>query len=208
MTTLINFGDSWATGAYTEPQTRYSEYIAQRLQIDYLCCAVPSSSVPGLLWQLQKFLAQKRRKRETYVALFFLTAKDRQVLQQNNQLIESSVHAHECLDFYARYYGDQLGDFTWNTSLMAVRYLCQRHRIIDLYLPGWEINQASRDLDLDRFFDQNRTTMMSLFTGDARMNLTDSIETYPQWFVTGHPNREAHSRLADVLTPWVQQHLP
>jgi hypothetical protein len=204
-TTLLGFGDSWSHGSglnHTREQT-YLQLAAEQLGTDWLNCAVASSSIPHLVWQLQNFLQTQYQPDQTYFAVFFLTAQERTFfIDPDTQHI---IHSSPCkLDFvdqeriYYQHYTDQYQHFLINTAMSAVDHLCNFYKIRYCCIPGWQTLNFWPSIDTENFLFENQYPITKLY--GQITNFTDLMNSGCQYLdCTGHPNQQGHQVIADAL---------
>jgi hypothetical protein len=206
--TLLNFGDSWAwgqAGDACQAPKRYSVQVASSLGFELLDFSQPATSCANMILQFKKFVSTQYRKDKSYKALFFVTAKERQLFfQENGQ--QKELWPEKDKTYYVDYYNDHLGNFTLNTSIMTLQALCSHYNIDDYYLLGWQMPLLWPEVNTTKFYNQGRTNALSLFTGDTTTQLTQCSPEQLRYFMLNdlHPSDLGHTRIAEVLVDWMQ----
>jgi hypothetical protein len=204
MPTLVNFGDSWAWGSeLSDREKTYSKIVSRGLNIDCLDYSVPSSSVPGLCLQFRRFIDQHYQPDQDYIALFFITSRDRQLLEINGDLHEGSISDNRYLPYYSRYYGEQIGYQVMNTAILSLQAMCRYYGIMDTYIAGWQVPKFWPEVDLSSVYDRGQTTAMKLFTGDDSEEVNELVHRHPEMWSGYHPSELAHSIVAEHLGKWI-----
>ena len=202
---LVNFGDSWAHGADAGMDKRYCCLLAHWLGINLIDHSVPSTSIPGLVLQLKKFLSSEFASRSTNVALFFLTAQDRQLLSRQGRIVESCAGAIEDIDYYAKHYDPFIGRFVMNTTVLSLQRMCDHHGIIPVFLAGWEPLDLWVEVNRQCFFEYGATSALDLILHRKKKTLHEAQMSHGGMFVNGHPNAAAHYLIAESLLPMIQK---
>jgi hypothetical protein len=206
--TLLNFGDSWAWGWQSDQGqaiNRYSIQVASALDAELLDFSRPGTSCANMILQFKKFVSTRYRKDQSYKALFFITAQERQLFFQENGHQKELWPQNDKI-FYSDYYNEHLGNFTLNTSIMTLQALCSHYNIDDYYLLGWQMPLLWPEVNTTKFYNQGRTTALSLFTGDTTPQLTQCSPEQLRYFMLNdlHPSDLGHTRIAEVLVDWMQ----
>ena len=203
----MNFGDSWAHGTCRVGQNpnRYSVQIASQLGFELLDFSVPGTSCANMILQLKKFINTKYQASQSYQALFFVTAQERQLFFQENGQAKDLWPGHDRI-YYQDYYNDHLGEFVLNTNLMTLQSLCKHYNIDDRYMLGWQLPLLWPEIDITKFYNNGRTNVLSLFTGDTSTKLTECSPEQLKYFNPNdlHPGDLGHTRIAQVLVDWIR----
>jgi hypothetical protein len=203
---LVNFGDSWAQGegGTGREQSNYAHQLGQLTNRQLIDLSMSSTSVSHLVVQFQQFIQQHYRPGSDYLAVFFITAQERQLVF-DSQGCPQEVHPRNSAyhKYYQTMYTDQLGSFTLNTVLMTVQALSTHYGIDDRYLLGWQQPTLWPEVDRTRFYRQAHITAMEL------LGNTDIIECGQNSNVNfipgdGHPSVTGHTQIAQALHQWIQ----
>jgi hypothetical protein len=203
---LVNFGDSWAHGSpgIQQQQSTYAQQLSQLTNRQLIDLSKPSTSVSHLVVQFQQFIQQHYQPGSDYLAVFFITAQERQLGFDSDgspQEVHPRNPAHH--KYYQTMYTDQLGSFTLNTALMTVQALSTHYGIDDRYLLGWQQPTLWPEVDRTCFYRQAHITAMEL------LGNTDIIECGQNSnanFIPGdgHPSVTGHTQIAQALHQWIQ----
>jgi hypothetical protein len=203
--TLIGFGDSWAHGSGLDfnNEKPYLHLTAEKLGFNFINRAETSSSIPHLVYQLNKFISAEYSAEENYIAVFFVTARERTFFVDPD--LEEIIHSSPCkTDFveqercYYQHYTDQYQDFVVNTAAAAIEHLCRVYNIKNCYIPGWQVIDFWPAIDRKKFLFDNRYPITKLF--GQTTNFTDLMNSNCKYLdATGHPNQLGHQVIADVL---------
>jgi hypothetical protein len=204
-TTLIGFGDSWAYGSGLDfaNEKPYLQLAAEKLGFNFINCAESSSSIPHLVHQLNNFISAKYSAEENYIAVFFITARERTFFVDPD--LEKIIHSSPCkTDFveqercYYQHYTDQYQNFVVNTAVAAIEHLCRAYNIKNCYIPGWQVIDFWPAIDRKKFLFDNQYPITKLF--GQTTNFTDLMNSDCKYLdSTGHPNQLGHQVIADVL---------
>ncbi len=209
--TLVSFGDSWAAGVGLVPQEIfYARLLATKLDCKLLNYSEPATSVHHMVVAFKQFLEQNYKPDNKYIALFFITAQERQLcFDDNNKPLEINIGS----DFYKNYYKDiytnKLGEFNLNTSLLTLQSLADKYHIDDRYLLGWQYPTLWQEIDLGRFYKEATVNCVNLLGSYPQlsdvgtvMDLGENINNFIPG--NGHPNSHGHQLIADVLYKWIR----
>jgi hypothetical protein len=207
---LLGFGDSWSWGAGLESNEKpYIQLLAEKFQVPYYNFAVGSSSIPHLILQFQKFIDSVYFPQNNYHAVFFLTAKERTFVYDQDKTVRhiSAGDQH----YYHRYYNNELGDFNLNITILALQRLCSLYNIKDYYVQGWQINSLWTTVNHTKFWDQGRSAITKLFHNDPGhielIKLLDMDGKNPNFGeIDRHPNQLGHAKIAEALAEWIDVH--
>jgi hypothetical protein len=202
---LIGFGDSWAHGSGLDlsKEKTYLQLAAEQLSVNFINCAEASSSIQHLVYQLNDFISTKYDAEKKYIAVFFVTARERTffVDPDQNKIIHSSpcktdfVEQERC---YYQHYTDQYQDFVINISIAAIEHLCSVYNINHCYIPGWQAVDFWPSIDCKKFLFDNKHPVTKLF--GQTTNFTDLMNSECSLLDhTGHPNQLGHQVIADAL---------
>ena len=209
---LVNFGDSWAAGNWLESpeQHAYSRLTANQFGISCLNFAVGSSSVSHLILQFQEFIDTRYHPGHKYHALFFLTARARTFLYDDDtsKIIHCSPHTagtgRPQEDAYYKTYNNTLGDFNLNVTVLALQRLCSLYNINDYYVFGWETAPLWKSVDASKFYANGDWAIIKEFYSEYEHKslkmLTD--EKNPCVWTeqhSGHPTKLGHEKIAGAL---------
>ena len=201
---LVNFGDSWAHGADAGKDQRYCDLLANWLGINLIDYSVPGSSIPGLVLQMKRFLSSEFASRSVNIALFFLTAQDRQLLSRCGRIVESSAGSTDDVDYYAKHYDPFIGKFVMNTTVLSLQRMCDHHGIVPIFLAGWEPLDLWAEVNRGSFFEHGATSALDLMLHRKIKTLHEAQASHSDMFVNGHPNAAGHYLIAQSLCPVVK----
>jgi hypothetical protein len=203
--TLVGFGDSWAHGAGLDliSEKPYLRLAAEQLNVNFINCAVASSSIPHLVAQLNNFISTYYNVKKNYIAVFFVTALERTFFVDPER--EKIIHSSPCkTDFveqeqcYYRHYTGCYQDFVVNTAVAAIEHLCSVYDIKNCYIPGWQVVDFWPAIDRKKFLFNNQHPVTKLF--GQTTNFTDLMNSGCRLLDhTGHPNQQGHQVIADAL---------
>ena len=209
---LVNFGDSWAAGNWLESpeQQAYSSLLSQHFGISCLNFAVGSSSVSHLILQFQEFIDQKYHPDHKYHALFFLTARSRTFLYDDNtsKIIHCSPQTagtgRPQEDAYYKTYNNTLGDFNLNVTVLALQRLCSLYNINDYYVFGWETAPLWKSIDTSKFYTNGNWPITKEFYSEYEHKSLQTLKDEKNSCVwteqhSGHPTKLGHEKIADAL---------
>ena len=198
---LLNFGDSWAHAADAGVLNGYSRLVATTLGCDYLDFSVPSTSIPGLLLQFRKFVDTAYNKDQDYTALFFVTAKERQLLFDTNlQPVETWPQRDE--EYYTRWYNDPHGEFVANTTILSLQAMCRHYNIRCHFMLGWQCLTLWPEVDRVQFHANGDRCIAQEFGGTGDNPLQDLVnQHHAQYLIykNWHPSIEGHKLIADLI---------
>lgn len=208
---LLGFGDSWAAGHDLATDEKcYLQLVAEQLDIPYHNFAVGSSSVPHMIVQFQNFVETIYFPQNQYHAVFFLTAQERNFCydQDNKQIVHLSPSSTPGHDYY-KMYNNELGEFVFNSAVLALQRLCHVYSIKDYYVSGWQINKLWPSIDRTKFWRQGQNAVTELFHDHKGfVNLLDLLKQRPKNLYFGsthdHPNQLGHERIAQELIDWIK----
>jgi hypothetical protein len=219
---LIVCGDSWSNGAELQKfELNFGELLAQRLNAKLYNQSVDASSIPHLILQLQRAISKVDLTQPTK-ALFFLTAKDRDIIwsdvlpkgtgfikthpppysKHEEIFLNSNDPLHE--HWYIKYHSDQLADFRCNTSLITLQTICRHHNIQDYYIWGWDTFDLWPEVDRSKFYNNAQTRVFDFFS-DSHCDPSPSFNASCKyiWPNGSHPNQLGHQHIADMIYPWI-----
>ena len=198
---LINFGDSWAHGADAGRENCYSRLVANDLGYDYVDFSVPSSSIPGLVLQFRKFLKTTYIPDQDYFALFFITAKERQlVFDKNDQAQEIWPQSYE--EYYKKWYNDSQGEFVANTTILSLQTMCYHYNIQHYFISGWQCLNLWPEVNRTHFYANGDRCIANEFGGTGSTPLQDLVnQQHKQYLIykNWHPSIEGHRLIADLI---------
>jgi len=204
---LLNFGDSWANGP-GGPHVENPCYAAQLSRMtdrQFVDFSQPSTSVSHIILQFRQFVQDFYQPDHDYLAVFFVTAKERQLaFDDTGSPRELHPNHPESRSYYRDIYTDQLGEFVTNNVIVTLQSLAIHYNIDDRYLLGWQPISLWPEVDIDRFYDQAQTTAMSLLGCD---NILECAENDNPNFIPGdgHPSVLGHTQISKALCHWIQQ---
>jgi len=134
---LLNFGDSWANGP-GGPHVENPCYAAQLSRMtdrQFVDFSQPSTSASHMILQFRRFVQDFYQPDHDYLAVFFVTAKERQLAFNDNGLAKE-VHPQNPFyePYYKTMYTDQLGEFVTNNVILTLQSLSAHYNIDDRYL--------------------------------------------------------------------------
>lgn len=176
--------------------------MSEKLGYDLIDLSQPSTSIMHMVLGLNHFLKHQYCDTKKYLALFFLTAKERQLFfADNGQTIECNVARYP--QYYKDYYTDELGTFNANLCLFTLQRLCQLYSIEDHYLFGWQSFELWPDVDRKKIYDHGQSNAIEIFNGKGTL-LHELIEhTHPCVAPDGHPNAFGHQKIAEYWLKWI-----
>lgn len=200
---LLSFGDSWA--CCVEGKS-YASHLASTSGYHLLDYGVPSTSVAHMILQFQKFVKTEYQSHNTYKAIFFITAQERQLtFDDNNNPIEIHPSNDNFKHYYQNIYVDRLGEFNLNLNILALQYLCNHYQINDFYLLGWQYPQLWPEINHEKFYKKATLNCMSMLDGIDKYRL--GVENNENFIANdGHPSVIGHKKIADALYPWIFEH--
>jgi hypothetical protein len=203
---LVGFGDSWAQGVGLGSNEKpYIQLLAEKFQTPYYNFSIGSSSIPHLILQFQKFIDTVYFPQNNYHAVFFLTAKERTFVYDQDTKETTHISPNEQHKYY-KFYNNELGDFNLNTSILALQRLCSIYNIRDYYIQGWQVNSLWAAVDHTKFWDQGRSAITQLFHNDSGyVELIKLLNANNPNFgqVDRHPNQFGHIKIAEALAEWI-----
>ena len=203
---LVNFGDSWARGEGGTEREKYN--YAQQLSLltnrQLIDLSMPSASISHLVLQFQRFIQEHYQTGNDYLAVFFITAQERQLvfdLQGRPQEVHPGNTVYQ--KYYQTMYTDQLGSFTLNTILMTLQALSKYYGIDDRYLLGWQRPILWTEVDLTCFYRRAQITAMELL---GNTNIIECGQNGNLNFIPGdgHPSVAGHTHIAQTVYQWIQ----
>jgi len=202
---LVNFGDSWANGPggpHIENPC-YAAQLSRATDRQFVDFSQSSTSVSHMILQFRQFVQDFYQPDHDYLAVFFVTAKERQLafdLQDQPQ----EVHPHDPLykTYYKTMYTDQLGEFVTNNVIVTLQSLATHYNIDDRYLLGWQQISLWPEVDLNRFFDRAQTTALNLLGGN---DIFTCVKNNNPNFIPedGHPSVLGHRKISQALNHWI-----
>jgi hypothetical protein len=198
---LLNFGDSWAHADDAGLQFGYSRLVAKDLGYDYLDFSVPSSSIPGLLLQFRNFLKTAYNKEQQYTALFFITAKERQLLFDSNGK-PNEIWPQSFDEYYLKWYNDPHGEFVANTVLLSLQELCRQYNIRWHFILGWQLLNLWPEVDRSKMHARGNRCIAQEFGGIGDTPLQDLIDNHHEQYLiynNWHPSVKGHRLIADLI---------
>ena len=219
-TKLVVFGDSWAIGdELNENEKTFVQLAAEKLHLRYANYAHPASSITHLVVQLKDFLKKLTDCNENpneWIAIFFLTGKERHLSWLNNNWTfhlpngafasgghPTSQEAHELTKLYYKYFfSEEQTDLHINTSLITVQSICQQYKIQDHYIAGWQQFNLWPEVDNSKIYKNGQVSCADFFDLNYS-NIADCSNPYiyPN---NSHPNQQGHQLIADQLVEWIE----
>jgi hypothetical protein len=216
---LLIFGDSWPHGDELQiHDVAYGELLAQQLGI----ATVKNYSDPGtgighMILQLQTAIQATAHNTGKKIAVFFLSGQERHLCYCDDKILnlnirgprinpENDPHMAEILNntYYKYFYSDQMRDFYMNTNVLALQSMCRHHNIEDYYIAGWQQFNFWPEVDLERIYDQGRTSCRELL--NMEFDNRDGVVFNNMYFSPNlsHPNQLGHQKIADCLFDWIK----
>jgi hypothetical protein len=202
---LVNFGDSWAHGCGTRVRPfnlQYSAQLSSTTNRSLLDLSQPSTSAGHMVLQFRRFIQEYYQPGHDYLALFFITAQERQLTFDHNGAVQE-IHPNgpSWKQYYQTVYTDQLGEFLLNTIILTLQTMARYYQIDDRYLLGWQQPTLWPEIDCNKFYNQAQTTVMSLL---GSTNIVDCRNNEPNFILhDGHPSVAGHTVIAQTLYPWI-----
>jgi hypothetical protein len=207
---LVNFGDSWASGAETKEHPVHSigkkyaqqlSHLTNRMLIDV---SQPSTSVHHMIHQFHQFIQNDHCADAEYIALFFVTAQERQMAFDDQcNPIEIQPQNNTYKNYYQQVYTHQLGEFNLNTTLLSLQSMCRHHGIDDRYILGWQYPNLWPEIDLTKFYKQGKVNCMNMLGSDDK-DILSSEGNINFIHNDGHPSIHGHTKIAKELYHWIQ----
>jgi hypothetical protein len=208
---LVNFGDSWAHGSDTaeypvrNAKLHYAYQLAQLCNRSLIDVSQSGTGVAHMILQFQQFVQQHYQPGHDYLAVFFITAKERQLMFDSAGAAQELHPQHDhgaSLGYYRDIYTDQLGEFNLNTTLIALQALARHYHCDDRYILGWQQPKLWAQVDCARFYNQAESTVMSLLGNN---NINDCGHNSNPNFIPndGHPSAAGHTHIAETLYQWI-----
>ena len=204
---LLNFGDSWANGpggSHIENPC-YAAQLSRMTDRQFVDFSQPSTSVSHMILQFRQFVQDFYQPDHDYLAVFFVTAKERQLAFDNTGSPRELHPNHPESRSYDRdIYTDQLGEFVTNNVIVTLQSLATHYNIDDRYLLGWQPISLWPEVDRGRFYDRAQTTAMGLLGGN---NILECAENNNPNFIPqdGHPSVTGHTKIAQSLNQWIYE---
>ena len=198
---LINFGDSWAHAADAGIENSYSRLVAKDLNYDYADFSVPSTSIPALVLQFKNFVNSEYKQNQDYLALFFVTAKERQLLFDDNGT-PTETWPQKDQEYYKKYYSNAQGDFVANSTILCLQAMCKHYRIKSYFICGWQCLTLWLEIDKSQFYANGNRCIAQEFGGVGDKPLQDLINCHHKQYLiykNWHPSIEGHRLIADLI---------
>jgi hypothetical protein len=211
---LVNFGDSWANGpGWTDgpggaPHIEnpcYAAQLSRATDRQFVDLSQPSTSAARMVVQFQQFIKEYYQPKQDYVAIFFITAQERQLaFDPAGSARELHPETPGCCNYYKDIYTDHLGEFELNTIILTLQAMSRYYNIDDRYLLGWQQPRLWPEIDISRFYRQGQINAMQLLGGDK---ITDCAYSGNINFIPndGHPSVSGHTKIAQALNQWIQK---
>lgn len=201
---LLNFGDSWAHAGHVLPINGYSSLIAKELGYEWVDLSEPGTSIMHMVWRLQYFLTQDYTRHNQYLALFFVTAQERQLMfDVNGSAYE--VNLARCPGYYKEFYTDHLGNFHFNCAMLTLQRLCDIYNIEDHYLLGWQLPVLWSSVDEKKFYKLGKSNAVEMFGGPGCTVRDLQNQSHPCVIsrFNGHPSMQGHRTIAKHWIQWI-----
>jgi hypothetical protein len=208
---LVNFGDSWAYGSETKEypvrsvEQHYAQQLSDRTGRQLIDLSRPGTSISHLILQFQQFIQQYYQAGNDYLAVFFITAQERQLVFDSQGIPQELHPSHEwSKSYYRDIYTDQLGGFNLNTVLLALQRMSAHYQIDDRYLLGWQHPDLWPEVDRDRFYNRAQSTALELLGNNNIFDCGRNDNHNPNFIPdNGHPSAIGHTRIAWALHHWI-----
>lgn len=201
---ILNFGDSWAACGRIDTDNLYATHLGKMLgdykMLDY---AKSSTSAQRLILQFREFINNDYKDTSKYVAVFFITAQERQLIfDEDKNPIEMHPHKDAFENYYRHIYTDRLGEFNLNTTILTLQSMCRYYKINDLYILGWQYPTLWPEVDRKKFYKEAKVNCMNMLGGTNKSSL-NSIGNENFIPNDGHPSDQGHKKIADELCRWM-----
>lgn len=202
---LINFGDSWAHGeaSVRDFDLYYAAQLSALTARKLIDLSQPSTSVSHMILQFQRFIQEYYQPGNDYLAIFFITAQERQLAFDTNG-IPQEIHPSKLqyCSYYKSVYTDHLGKFILNTSILSLQAMSKHYQIDDRYLLGWQQPTLWPEINVDRFYRNAETNAITLLGAHQIENL--GRDNNPNFIENnGHPSAKGHTKIAQALNQWL-----
>jgi hypothetical protein len=201
---ILNFGDSWAHGYDAGYENSYAHIMSKTLNLRLLDFSIPSTSASRMIVELQNFLQNNYDPNNSYTALFFITAQERQLLFRDNGN-PRDMHVTEDGDYYGKYYTNRLGNFSLNTTVITLQTICTKYNINDYYMLGWQYPTLWPEVNTAKFYNHGNTNALNIIMNDpTKFNFYElDLDNHPG-FITRHPSAQGHQLIANSWTSWIK----
>ena len=206
MIQYLGFGDSWAFGdELNKPQEQPYINLISDTALNY---ARPGTSIPQLVIQLRKFIAEDYQPNTKYRAVFFLTAQERFFTYYNGAdyafnprgvfHLTSNVNDLNT-QYYKYFYSDEFANYTANTTILTLQSICRHYNIEDYYLPGWQTFEWWPEVNQTRIYPETCQTIL-----EAEIDTFGQVADNPYFTNPGcHPNYLGHQKIAQTLSKFL-----
>ena len=203
---LLNFGDSWAhgEGGGKFQKSNYANQLSLATGRQLIDLSRPGTSAAHMILQFQQFVQESYCPESDYLALFFVTAQERQLtFDDSGQAKEIHPGLTDFNQYYTSMYTDKLGLFNINTVIITLQSLSRYYGIDDRYLLGWQKIKLWPEISRSCFYQSGQTTMMELL---GTFDIYECGQDGNTNFIPGdgHPSVAGHTQIAQALYPWIQ----
>lgn len=210
---LVTFGDSWPAGSELLPGQRpFGNILAELLGIfNYVNCAVPATSIEHMILQLGEY-ATTHQDLAGQIAVFFITYPGRSCLiDYDGKFLEvrpdAAADKNSREYHYFKYFHTPAQErFRTHQALLALQRMSSILKLQDFYIVGWvpDIDLNWPGIDLDRFYDQGKTTCAEWLNIDP-YNFEAELRSSPLVRPNEcHPNQQGHEIIAHKLYEWIK----
>ena len=201
---LLNFGDSWAHGYDAGHENSYANIMSKTLDLRLLDFSIPSTCVSRMIVELQNFLQNNYDPNNSYTALFFITAQERQLLFRDNGN-PREMQLNEDGSYYEEYYTNRLGNFSLNTAVITLQTMCAKYNISDHYILGWQYPTLWSAVNMAKFYNHGNTNALNIIMNDlTKLNFYELDLVDHPGFIERHPSVQGHQLIANSWTSWIK----
>lgn len=223
MTILGVFGDSWPQGSELQPgEKNYGILLAEMLPAEKVYNnAAPGSSLTHLIVQLKTFLDQTRLFRDNgyeHTAVFFLTSQHRHMTWIDNRwwfwtptgAVVPPGHdrdlATRCNEMHYKYFDSGPDtDIRINTTVLTCQAMCEKYRIKDYYIAGWQRFDFWPAVDLTRIYGQGQRSLKDDLGFDMDIDRGLYQDQNPYIYPNiSHPNQAGHEKIAQIILDFIK----
>jgi hypothetical protein len=208
---LLNFGDSWAHAVNVEYRYGYARMMAEKFDCALLDYSRASTSIAHMIDQLRNFLNNDYDPAAEYLALFFVTAKQRQMFFEENGTVAFTDYFNNIDEYYKYFYTEHLGNFSLNTHIITLQAICKQYNINDQYLLGWQYPELWPEVNRKKFYYNGNENAVTILSGEHIENFHE-VENF---FYSGHqhliskddahPSTLGHQQIANKWTKYIMK---